>query len=290
MTPGELQDLINKTLDKVVQEEDSMIIINKLNHIEQLILNLEGKLKRGPGSSSKVEPNQRKQKGNQLNPKEGGKTKKTKHNAQKAGEAKNNGVNGELSAEMKKLNQKLETQNDRINQLQKTLNKQNQQANKQNQEGKKQKKNVTVIHNPETQHKNVVSSNNEMLHRGYSAFIGYSFGDVNSLNIGIRKYYGFRNTSFFFMPTAYIAVAHNYGFGVSANGIYQFSIKKKPRLNPYAGLGLGINFVEGKFSLNPNFIIGTLYRVGGSGSVLFDYTIRGNFKYNQLAIGYRFGF
>jgi hypothetical protein len=93
------------------------------------------------------------------------------------------------------------------------------------------------------------------------------------------------------MPAAYLAIAQHYGFGVSANAIYSFTnIKFEPRLNPYAGLGVGINFVGGKFSVEPNFIIGTYYRVERSGSVFFDYTVRGAFKYNQLSIGYRFGF
>jgi hypothetical protein len=281
MTPEELQSLINKTLDHVAQKQDSMIIINKLNHIEQLVLNLKNNQQRQPAPAPKAAPNQ--QGNNQPKPKEGGTKKNKMNNAQKANGTNGNAPQGALNNKMNELNQKLETQNNRIKQLQRTLNAQHQQ-------GKKQKGNVTVVNPRQRQHNNAVSYNNGMLHEGFAAFIGYGLGDVNSLNIGVRRYYGFRNTSFFFMPAAYIAVAHNYGFGVSANGIYQFNLKMNPRLNPYAGLGLGINFVGGKFSLNPNFILGTLYRLGRSGSILFDYTIRGNFKYNQLAIGYRFRF
>jgi hypothetical protein len=210
-------------------------------------------------------------------------------NAQKTKGADTNAVNGALSTKMQALNQQLESQNNRIDQLQKSLQAQNQQSRAQNQQNKTPRNHVTVVQTPGAQRNNVVN-NGGVPYRSFSAFIGYSIGKVNSLNIGVRRNFGFRNTSFFVMPAAYIAVAQNYGFGVNANGAYAFNVKAIPGLNPYAGLGLGINFVGGNFSLNPNFLVGTFYKLGSSGNVFFDYTVRGNFKYNQLAIGYRFGF
>jgi hypothetical protein len=332
MTREEIQGLINKTANKVVQKEDSMIMIRKLNHIEQLILNLRGNSNNQPGappSPPKAQPKQ--PKSGQPHPKEEGKAKEPMNNTQKAKGVDTNAVKGEVSAKMNALNQQLENQNERINQLQKALNAQqakgvdssavngalstkvktlnqqlenqnnrinqlqqalntqNQQGGAQNQQSKTPRNHVTVVQTPEAQRNNVVN-NGGVPYRSFSAFIGYSIGKANSLNIGVRRNFGFRNTSFFVMPAVYIAVAQNYGFGVNANGAYAFRAKGIPGLNPYAGLGLGINFVDGNFSLNPNFLVGTFYRLGNSGSVFFDYTVRGNFKYNQLSLGYRFGF
>ncbi len=267
MTPEELQSLINKTINQVVQESDTTTIKNRLDRIERLILNLGGNVNGRSNPALQGEPDQ--QKDTQL----------------KSGEVvetpESNASERELSNNIEELNERLQSQIARIDQLMEALRTQEQQVTI-------PESDAPVIRTPGAPRRNVVTYDSGLLNDGFSAFTSYSFGDVNSVNLGLRRYYGLRNTSFVFIPEAYIAVAENYGLGVSANGVFPFDIQSNPRLKPYAGLGLGFNFVDGDFSLNPNFIIGTFYNLGNSGRVFFDYTVRGGFNYNQVAIGYRF--
>lgn len=92
-----------------------------------------------------------------------------------------------------------------------------------------------------------------------------------------------------FVPEAYIALGDKFGLGVSANGILPFRINSLPNFAPYAGVGVGLNLMDGDLSVNPNFIVGAAQHMG-QGSAFVDYTVRGAFKYNQLAVGYRFRF
>ncbi|HTO15276.1 MAG TPA: hypothetical protein VLZ83_05880 [Edaphocola sp.] len=125
--------------------------------------------------------------------------------------------------------------------------------------------------------------------KGLSFFIAPSFGENVNLNLGLRSYTGFSNTKIMFMPEAYIALGKQTGFGVSANGIIPILNKYTNNFSPYLGIGVGVNYYNGELSINPNFIAGTGYQVG-KGSLFVDYTVRGNFKYNQVALGYRLRF
>ena len=90
------------------------------------------------------------------------------------------------------------------------------------------------------------------------------------------------------MPEFYIALGSTNGFGISANGIYPFAIPNS-KFEPYLGFGLGLHNLGKTFSFNTNVIAGTAFKVG-RGSLFADYTIRGIFRNNQIAVGYRFKF
>lgn len=126
------------------------------------------------------------------------------------------------------------------------------------------------------------------LQAGYTPYVGVNFGHATTMNVGLRGYYAFARTSILFAPEAYLGIGDGVGFGVSANGVLPFRTNSAGA-TPYAGLGVGIHSLGGTFSFTTNVIGGVAYRVG-NGSLTADYTVRGAFKNNQLAVGYRFSF
>lgn len=123
---------------------------------------------------------------------------------------------------------------------------------------------------------------------GLNPYIGVNFGTATTFNTGVRANYGFDNTAILFMPEAYVALGDNVGFGASANGIIPFQ-SSTSAVNPYAGVGVGLHKLGDDIKFSPNVIAGVTYELG-SGRVTADYTVRGLFKNNQLALGYRFNF
>jgi len=182
-------------------------------------------------------------------------------------------VNDRLINEINKLNQKIELQNQSINMLR-----------GQNQNVITSPSVVTVAPSSTTN----VQVIGAVLNKGLGIYIGGNFGDATTTNVGIRGYYGFTNTNILFMPEAYVALGKTNGFGLSANGIYPFNIATS-RFQPYLGFGLGFHNLGREFSFNTNIIGGTAYNIG-RGSLFADYTIRGLFRNNQIAAGYRFKF
>lgn len=182
-------------------------------------------------------------------------------------------VNDRLLNEINKLNQQLDIQQQSINQL----------RNGQNQ---------TIVSTPSvvTVAPNATSGGTVtgvVLNNGLGMYIGGNFGDASTTNVGIRGFYGFSNTNIMFMPEAYVALGETNGFGLSANAIYPFNMASS--FQPYIGLGVGLHSLGNEVSFNPNVIIGTGYRLG-RGSLFADYTVRGLFRNNQIAVGYRFRF
>lgn len=134
------------------------------------------------------------------------------------------------------------------------------------------------------------SFSKKLRYKGSSAFVGVNFGGATTANIGYRANYGISNTNLEFMPELYYAAGNPSGFGLSGNIIYPFkALKYDENMTPYAGLGAGIMGNDGDVKLNYNIIIGTNLKFL-KGRLFADYTIRNLFKYNQLAVGYRFSF
>lgn len=125
-------------------------------------------------------------------------------------------------------------------------------------------------------------------HSDYGLLGGVNFGQASTFNLGVRKYVSYSNSSLIFMPEAYFAFGDQKGFGLSANGLIPVNIGDS-NFSPYAGIGLGLNMLSKKWTLNPNFIVGADYQ-SFIGNFFVDYTVRGAFKNNQIALGYRFKF
>lgn len=257
LTPAELESLIDKVIQDV-ENEGTPNIENRLERLEQLLLNLNQNRAMAPP------PN----------------TPPAAYNYNN--DAGYSNVNDRLLLEINKLNQQLEAQKQSIE----TLRQQNNTPVQPN----------PVIVNPVTPTPVVpvpVTPSNQtatgvVINKGIGLFAGANFGDATTFNVGIRGHYGFTNSPFIFMPEGYVALGDKNGFGISANGIIPIRISST-NFEPYAGLGIGLNYLGRDFTFNPNVIAGVAYRLGTS-SVFADYTVRGLFRNNQIALGYRFGF
>ncbi|HTO15648.1 MAG TPA: hypothetical protein VLZ83_07745 [Edaphocola sp.] len=249
LTPAELESLIDKVIDGV-ENEQTPILENKLDRLEHLLLDMKKQ-----GTSSNIN-NTQPETVNQMND-----------------DANYSTVNDRLIAEINKLNQKIDMQQQSINMLQ-----------NQNQNVVTTPSVITVVPNT-SGNAQVVGA---VLNRGMGMYIGGSFGDAATTNVGIRGFYGFTNSEIMFMPEAYVALGSINGFGVSANGIYPIDIANS-RFQPYVGLGLGLHYLGEELSFNTNVIAGTGFKIG-RGSLFADYSIRGLFRNNQIAAGYRFKF
>lgn len=97
------------------------------------------------------------------------------------------------------------------------------------------------------------------------------------------------NTQLDFVPELAVGFGKRQGFDLSANVVYNLPWKFAG-FKPYAGLGLGI-FSHGLGAgLHTNFLMGTSFLTTSSGEFFADYSVRGLFRNNQLAVGYRFVF
>lgn len=126
------------------------------------------------------------------------------------------------------------------------------------------------------------------LQPGLTPYVGVNFGEATTLNLGLRAFYGFSNTRIMFMPEAYLAIDNNIGFGVSANGVLPFRTNDAG-LTPYAGIGVGVHTLSGDLRFNTNVLGGVAYQLG-RGKLTTDFSVRGAFRNNQLAVGYRLSF
>lgn len=129
-----------------------------------------------------------------------------------------------------------------------------------------------------------------LLNEGVSLFAGVGFGEGAGAALGVRGHYAFSNSPIKFMPDLYISPSKNTGFGINANALLAFDkLSGNVIVEPYVGLGVGYNKIGDYNRFGTNIIIGTSFNVLG-GSIYADYTIRGLFKMNQIAVGYKFGF
>jgi hypothetical protein len=123
---------------------------------------------------------------------------------------------------------------------------------------------------------------------GASAYVGMNFGEQSTPNVGLRFNYGFKNSSFEFMPELYYGIATPSAFGLSGNFIYKFK-EFSEGLTPYAGIGGGFSKIDGNTGLHHNILVGTNLKFLG-GRLFADFTSRNFSKNNQIALGYRFNF
>ncbi|HRP89770.1 MAG TPA: hypothetical protein PKX92_07005 [Edaphocola sp.] len=184
----------------------------------------------------------------------------------------NKAINDKLLAEIERLNGTINSQN-------KTIDTLKAKAIPSKEQGIIVKPLIPATENTEPKSSNL---------DGLGIYLGPSFDGNTNFNIGIRSFTTFNNTKILFMPEAYVALGKGTtGFGVSANAIIPILNKYTNNFSPYLGVGVGLNYANENFHFNPNFIAGTGYKLG-KGNLFADYTVRGNFKYNQLALGYRF--
>lgn len=123
----------------------------------------------------------------------------------------------------------------------------------------------------------------------YSAFTGVNFGEAFNLNIGGRGYMKLGNSSFDFVPEVYIGLGNKTGFGLSGNLVYNMDFINSDKFVPYVGFGLGL-FSHGSLDPGTNIMVGANIKTVGNGALFVDYSARNLFKNNQVAVGYRFKF
>lgn len=255
MTPAELESLIDKVIDGV-ENEQTPVLENKIDRLERLLLEMNSQR---PASTINYAP--------------------PAPVSQTIAEPDYKAVNDRLIQEISNLNEKIDRQQQSINMLK-----------AQDQKAVTAPSVVTVAPPATTsvQASGTTQIAGVVLNHGMGLFIGGSFGDATTTNVGIRGYYGFTNTPIVFMPEAYVALGSTNGFGISANGIYPIQIANS-RFQPYFGLGLGLHYLGKELSFNTNVIAGTGFKIG-AGSLFADYSVRGVFRNNQIAAGYRFRF
>lgn len=262
MTPAELESLIDRVI-KGVEEESETSVESRIERLEFLLMHLQNGPRTGYREGRKYNYGQDAE-ATELNP-----------------------ANERLIAEIKRLNQQLDEQRNTIDKLQQKQSKMD-ELMVTNATAPRTSQVVVEVHDDKNAN-NATDAVVLNLDKSLAVFAGLGFGKASSFNLGVRSYQTFANTSFMFVPEAYIALGDKFGLGVSANGIVPFRINSLPNFAPYAGVGVGLNLMDGDLSVNPNFIVGAAQHMG-QGSAFVDYTVRGAFKYNQLAVGYRFRF
>ncbi|MDO4703695.1 hypothetical protein [Tannerella sp.] len=118
---------------------------------------------------------------------------------------------------------------------------------------------------------------------------GINFGEQVTANIGLRGYLQVSNTNFDFVPEFFLALGSRTGYGLSGNVLYNIQLAKDAPLHPYVGLGLGLFKQHKTLRAGTNMIVGTNLNFGNN-ALFVDYSIRNLFKNNQFSVGYRFVF
>lgn len=268
MTPKEFESLIDKVLRGVGEEElgkDETSLEGRLDRLEELLLNIQTTT---PQPAS-IEP-------------------RAVQPAADSG-AVDTSANDRLIEEIGKLQKRIDEQQATIQNMNQQNTRALEEAKESRKEARERGQNTTGNLFLDHERTSTLDGSGFIYNRGMSVHVGPNFGDASGFNIGARWYRQFSNTSIVFMPEAYFSLGSGSGFGVSANGIIPFNFARAERFSPYAGVGVGVNYLDSDFTFNPNFIVGTSYSVG-KGSLFIDFTARGAFKYNQLALGYRFRF
>ena len=121
-------------------------------------------------------------------------------------------------------------------------------------------------------------------------FAGPNFGDQLGLNVGARAYLQILDSKFDLVPDFYLDFGKKLGFGLNANVHYNLPTFAEGAFAPYLGAGLGVNHLGGVMRVLPNFVVGTSLGKVLGGHLFVDYTARGSFRNNQVAVGYRCNF
>ena len=126
-----------------------------------------------------------------------------------------------------------------------------------------------------------------VIKEGMSVFTGVVIANEVSPIFGIRANYAFTNSPFKFVPDLYLAPGKNTGFGINANIIMPFKVNAGIILEPYVGVGLGFNDAVGQSTFSPNILLGTSFNVLG-GKLFADYTAHNFIDIHRISIGYKF--
>lgn len=295
LTPTELESLIEKTVKTIEGEESKSDMEKRLDRMEQLLINLNEEK-----YMNNLRPkNYDAQQNYDAQPRTYG-TPKNQPPVMRQTDTvpvkQNDAVTQLLVDEINKLKQELRQQNSTIeslqNQQQELKNNRNNNNDRENNSDK-----IIVVPGRNSNEFNDIPDRNLGYNRNQqggpvtselSFFLGPSFGDASTFNAGVRLNYPIGSTRIYFMPELYAALGKTNGFGLNANAVYPFKINH-PRFTPYAGIGAGINSVGSEVHFNTNVILGTSYQLT-NGNLFADYTIRGAFINNQIALGYRFRF
>lgn len=127
------------------------------------------------------------------------------------------------------------------------------------------------------------------VNEGLSIDAGASIGSAVSPVVGLRGHYGFTNSNFELQPSIYFGLGKKGGFGINANAIYKFNFETGPVVQPYLGLGVGYNKLDDDSSLGANLVVGTSFNIL-DGKLYVDYSALDLAKYNKVSVGYKFGF
>lgn len=276
MTPKELESLIDKVLKGVEEEESEKSIENRLDRLEELLIRMNQanvQFPSMPGGPGGAPPPSRTTMSTDQQPVEAG--------AGVESRMAESSANDRLIEEISKLQQKSKDQEATIAQMQENQQIQDREASSQ---GK------IEIHAPSSDDKSddLGTSSGYNFKKGMAIFVGPSFGDATNTNIGLRTYHAFSNSSIMFAPDIYVGLGSKFAFGVNANGLVPINLNSN--FTPYVGVGIGLNYINKKLKFAPNFIAGTTYKLGNGSSLYLEYTGRGAFKNNQVALGYRFKF
>lgn len=131
-------------------------------------------------------------------------------------------------------------------------------------------------------------------YQGMSAHAGIIFGQETSGILGFRTNFGMKDQRFRLMPETWIGLGAHSSMGFSVNGLYSIPSAESgffSRFETYAGIGVGLHQLESRSGLEGlfNIIIGADLPLW-EGRAFVDFTTRNIFKYNQIALGYRFPF
>lgn len=118
---------------------------------------------------------------------------------------------------------------------------------------------------------------------------GFNFGEGTQWMLGIRGYMQISDTDLDFVPELMFGFGSKNAFDLSGNVVYNIRLNSSV-IDPYVGLGLGLYSHGNGLKFGTNVILGTNFKLGTAGELFADYTVRGLFKNNQIAVGYRFVF
>ncbi|MBV7440122.1 hypothetical protein KRX57_01675 [Weeksellaceae bacterium TAE3-ERU29] len=268
LTPQELQDLVEKTIDEVNEDYqgkgDRGNVNQRINRLERLLLEVN---------------------------------RNDYNNYNQQGQSQNfqSSATNEILKELRELNNKVDRNANQIATLSgdKTVivnadGSTNTEGNK-NVQQPQQVNTATPNQVITTEDGDAAVVKSLFVNEGMSLEAGALFGGATTGTIGIRGHYGFTNSNFELQPDLYLGFGGKGAFGVNANAVYKFNFDKGFVVQPYLGAGIGYNTLDGNSNFGANLIIGTSFNVL-DGKLYLDYTALDLAEYNKVSVGYKFGF
>ncbi len=280
MSPAEFQNLIDEIMENAADKNastpntavETQALQNRLAEIEKLLVKIDTRQE----MSKDV-------------------TKLEGELAQSQSERVMMEYNARLLAELKKINEKIDNNREKIQEI-----KTGKPTPGEPQPGQPTTQPDTLQSVTENNVLGVKSGGNylsqkghsKLTYEGMSGFSGFNVGGQFTANVGFRWHYGIADSKFEFMPEAFFGFGKPSAFGLTGNAIYPFAVKNTP-VTPYIGAGAGFMQIakdgDQKVRLNYNIIFGSYLKVW-NGRLYVDFTARNLFKYNQIIAGYRFAF